>query len=100
MTYEFHPAAEQEYADAAHWYEDQVEGLGGRFAAAIGQAVMSILKEPGRFQHLGDGLRVFRLNRWPYKLYYGYDQGGSHIRIVCVMHQKRQPEYWMERLRR
>lgn len=98
MTYEFHPAAEQEYADAANWYEDQVEGLGSRFATAIAESILTILKEPGRFQCLEDGLRVFRLNRWPYKLYYEYNQADSHLRIVCVMHQKRQPEYWIDRL--
>ncbi|MCW1925631.1 type II toxin-antitoxin system RelE/ParE family toxin [Luteolibacter arcticus] len=100
MTYEFHPAAEQEYADAALWYENQVEGLGSRFAAAISEAIGTILKEPGRFQCLGDGLRVFRLNRWPYKLYYEFQEAKGHVRIVCVMHQKRRPEYWMARMGR
>ena len=99
MTYEFHPAAEQEFTEAAHWYEDQVEGLGGRFASAISQAIATILKEPGRFQSLEGGLRVFRLNRWPYKIYYELQEAEGHVRIVCVMHQKRRPAYWADRLR-
>ena len=97
MTYAFHPEAELEYFDAAQWYEDQSEGLGSRFATAISIAISSILKDPGRFQFVSPGIRVFRLDRWPYKIFYEFDSAANHVLIICVMHNKRRPDYWFNR---
>jgi toxin ParE1/3/4 len=95
MRHEFHPEAEQEFADAAHWYEDQSDGLGNRFVAAITDAIHSILADPERYQFITEGIRVFRLDRWPYKIFYEYDPADDRVRIICVMHNKRRPGYWI-----
>ena len=39
MTSEFHPAAEQEFLEAAAYYERNVTGLGERFGREVRQAV-------------------------------------------------------------
>jgi hypothetical protein len=35
----FHPIENKEYNEAYQWYEDRLEGLGGRFAEAIESSV-------------------------------------------------------------
>lgn len=68
MTYEFHPQAEQELSDAVHWYEDRSQSLGDRFLLAVAAAIQAILKDPERYQPTDSGIRIFRLDRWPYKI--------------------------------
>ena len=38
MTYEFHPEAEQEFVEAAAYYEQNVTGLGQRFGSEVRHA--------------------------------------------------------------
>ena len=97
MTRGLHPDAEKEFAEAACWYEDRSMGLGSRFSDAIALAFDVITRDPGRFQPAGGDVRVFRLDRWPYKIYYEFDEAGQHVRILCVMHNKRRPDYWRAR---
>lgn len=43
------PVADQEFEDAAQWYESQRLGLGGDFAAEVRQVFDSISNQPDRF---------------------------------------------------
>ncbi len=44
MKYEFHPEAEQEFVEAAHYYERNVTGLGKRFGAEVHRAIGQLLE--------------------------------------------------------
>lgn len=99
MSYEFYREAEEEFSEAVHWYEDQSEGLGSDFAAAVLAAIHAILRDPERYQVVGDGSHVFRMNRWPYKIFYECEPASEQVWIVSVMHQKRRPGSWTDRVR-
>lgn len=94
MRHELHPEALREYDDAAAWYEEQRSGLGGEFSDAIEAAVRTILADPGRFQPLDAGLRIFRLKRFNYHLIYRWSPEKDLIFILAIAHQRRQPDYW------
>ena len=98
MTYAFHPEAQNEFHDAAHWYEDKSVLAGDRFVEAVRAAVNLILNDPSRYQSIADGIRVFRLKKYPFRLYYEYDEKGQHVYIYALMHEKRQPDYWRKRV--
>jgi toxin ParE1/3/4 len=98
MTFDWHPDALQEFEEAGLWYEEQRRRLGVEFSDAVVFAIESVLREPTRFQPVGDGVRLFRLKRFPYHLYYLLDATGHHVRIMAVMHNRRRPDYWRERL--
>jgi plasmid stabilization system protein ParE len=98
MTFDWHPGALQEFEEAGLWYEEQRRRLGVEFSDAVVLAIESILREPNRFQPVGDGVRLFRLKRFPYHLYYLLDDARHHVRIMAVMHNRRRPDYWRERL--
>lgn len=98
MTFDWHPGALQEFEEAGLWYEEQRRGFGIEFSDAMGIAPEAILREPGRFQPVGDNVRLFRLKRFPYHLYYLLDADRHHVRIMAVMHNRRRPDYWRERL--
>lgn len=99
MTFDFHPEAREEFHDAAHRYEDGSLYAGDRFVSVVRAAVNAIVADPLRYQPVGDGLRVFRLKKFPFRLYYSFDEAAQFVCIYAVMHEKRRPDYWRQRLR-
>jgi plasmid stabilization system protein ParE len=98
MTFDFHPEAQTEFHDATHWYEDRSVFAGDRFVAAMRIAIDAILIDPTRYQPVEDGVRVFRLKKYPFRLYYTFDAEMAFVCIYAVMHEKRRPAYWRLRL--
>lgn len=43
-------------------------------------------------------IQVYRLKRFPYRLYYVHFPLAQLVRIYAVMHEKRRPQYWRERV--
>jgi mRNA-degrading endonuclease RelE of RelBE toxin-antitoxin system len=98
MTFDFHPAARDEFHDAARWYEDGSIFAGDRFTQTMRLAVNAILADPTRYQPTGEGVRVYRLKKFPFRLYYTFDADTDFVCIYAVMHEKRRPDYWRTRL--
>ena len=98
MTHDLHPGAEDEYVEAAAWYEEQSSGLGTAFVAAVDAAILIISRDPGRFQKVAEGVRVFRLTRFPYYLYFGCDSVRDHLRFYGVVYHRKRPDYWRGRV--
>lgn len=98
MTFDWHPGALEEFEEAGLWYEEQRRRLGVEFSDAVVLAIETILREPARFQPVGEGVRLFRLKRFPYQLYYLLDDARLHVRIMAVMHNRRRPGYWRGRI--
>lgn len=97
MKARLHEEAEYELAEASRWYEDKSEGLGSQFLAAILNGIAQIQRDPERYQRVDGEVRVFRLSRFPYKILYSIDSTPTLI-VLCVMHHKRRPDYWSERI--
>ena len=98
MTFEFHPEAREEFRDAVHWYEDRSIFAGDRFLIAVRAAVDAILIDPERYQSVGEGIRVYRLKKYPFKLYYSFDSGSQFVCIFAIMHEKKRSDYWRSRV--
>jgi len=97
MRLQFEAEALIEYQDAAQYSEDHF-GSGAKFVAAMRAALDSIAGDPTRFQPIGQGVRIFRLKRYPYFLFYHYDDSAATVTIYAVAHHKRQQNYWRARL--
>jgi hypothetical protein len=65
---------------------------------AVEAGISVIVSDPTRFQPVGDGIRIFRMKRFPYYLFYRFHEARQHFRIVAMMHQRRKPDYWRDRL--
>lgn len=96
MNVRFLSLARAEMDDAFAWYEEQAVGLGYEFLDALDQAVRLITSFPESHQQTGKNLRRCLLNRFPYALHYGIDQGA--IIVVAVAHLRRNPHYWVDRI--
>ncbi|HYG36731.1 MAG TPA: type II toxin-antitoxin system RelE/ParE family toxin [Clostridia bacterium] len=97
MTFDFHEDALREYEEAGHWYEEQRRRLGIEFTEAIDSAIALILEEPERHRSVGQYIRVFRVKRFPFHIFYKYYPHQNHVRVLAIAHFKRRPGYWQAR---
>ena len=96
MTYGFHPDARVEYGEAAAFYEDRRPGLGAAFTLEIEATIETILQNPGKFRTLERDVRICRTHTYPYAVLYTIEDG--FVLIIAVMHLRRRPGYWHNRL--
>ena len=92
----FHEDARAELAEASHYYEDRVSGLGRALIDDVEKAVFEILGHPNACKYVSKHLRRKVLRRFPYGLIYAVEP--DRIRILALAHFKRRPEYWRYRL--
>jgi len=94
MTYNFHPAARAEYREAAAFYESRRSGLGAAFSIEVEAAISRILQAPNRWLVIEQDVVSHTL--FPYGILYTIEP--DSILIVSVMHLRRKPRYWRDRL--
>ena len=96
MNYSFLEAARDELEEVTTHYEEQKEGLGEEFAQEVEKTIQRIVDFPEAWTQLAPDVRRCRTNRFPYGLVYTVQEG--EILIVAVMHLRRKPGYWKDRL--
>ena len=89
--------AEQELWEAVAYYEKRCAGLGIDFEHEVEVAVEAIQRLPDRWPIREDGTRRLLIHRFPYVIVYVSEP--NHAWILAVAHCKRQPGYWISRLR-
>jgi plasmid stabilization system protein ParE len=96
IDYSFHPQAEKELLEASQYYEARRVGLGPAFLTAIQETIQIIRANPGIGTLLEGQIRKKPARRFPYNIL--YSQESSNVFVLAVMHQKRRPGYWRDRL--
>jgi toxin ParE1/3/4 len=94
--YAFHPEASGEYIQAAQYYAAIAPELGGRFYDEIERLIAQVRRQPDRFFRFNPPARRALAHKFPYSVVY-LDEP-DRVWIVAVMHAKRRPGYWRERL--
>jgi len=92
----FHPEAGEEYALAAQYYAAISPELASRFYDEVERLIHDIRENPDRFRPYDPPVRRHFSSLFPYAVIY-LDQP-DRIWIVAVMHLKRRPGYWRQRL--
>jgi len=88
--------AEQEMHEAACFYEDRSPGLGRDFLDEVERTVESIVKHPHSGPRISGNIRRRILRRFPFGVLYAMEP--TRIVIVAVMHLRREPGYWQDRI--
>lgn len=96
MSFLFHPEAEAEFVAAVDWYEARSPGLGADFAAEIHAAIQRAVSLPLAWPRVDGDIRRVLASRFPYGVLYA--PRGGRIHILAVMHLRREPDYWKQRL--
>lgn len=93
---QFDPRAEEEFLHGAQYYEEQDPGLGTRFIEAVKVAVRVASANSSIHRKIFRDCRKCRVVRFPYSLI--FRELNDTIQIIAVMHMKRRPGYWRERV--
>ncbi|MBS1617991.1 MAG: type II toxin-antitoxin system RelE/ParE family toxin [Bacteroidetes bacterium] len=83
--------AEVDLDSAFIWYETQQIGLGDKFIESVDQSIESISKTPKIYQEVYKGYRRCVIRKFPYGIYYQVLPDIAEIRIVGIIHFKREP---------
>jgi mRNA-degrading endonuclease RelE of RelBE toxin-antitoxin system len=92
----YHPKSLSEAFRSARYYDRQRKGLGAEFFDELDRTVGELRTEPLRPRADEDGVRSWRLRRFPFRVYYVVDP--DRIRALAVAHLRRRPGYWRARL--
>lgn len=96
MIVEFLETAENELKEAINYYNEQNDGLGFEFALEVQKTIERISQYPDAWTELSKRTRRCRCNRFPYGIIYYLKD--DLIIIVAIMHFKRKPDYWKNRI--
>ena len=90
-------AASAGFAEAARWYEQEREGLGGEFIAAVDAAVQRAAAGPTLFPPLVGGIRRVPVKRFPYGVFFLAEEDPPRVTVLAILHLHRNPERWEAR---
>jgi len=96
MNVKFLSVAEQEFIEAVDYYNDQCQGLGYEFAAEISSTMERIVRFPRAWIKISPRARRCLTNKFPFGVLYQICD--DTILVVAIMHMKRDPIHWQERL--
>ena len=88
-TLHFLPSALSDIQNALHWYESQSTGLEQRFHKALMERLKFIQTHPEACSFLDKRFRGVQLKKFPFTIYYNYDEANTVIRITAILHNKR-----------
>lgn len=97
MKVTFHPEARQEFLDAVRHYNEQVRDLGGEFIQAVADSIERIRNFPESYPYVVAHYRRAGVRKFPYGIVYQF--GADGLTLVAVMHNRRSPEYFLDRMR-
>jgi plasmid stabilization system protein ParE len=92
VTFEFVPAARNEFLRAVVYYEVQRANLGDEFEREVYATIQQISAAPMRFPVIEGDIRRALLNRFPYAVIYTIV--GDRVRIIAIAHGRRRAAYW------
>lgn len=87
--------ARLEFEAAAHYYDQQLPGLGAQLREEIREAVRRLQIWPLAFPVERGDIRRVTLARFPYKLLYSIEP--DCLYVIAIAHQHRKPDYWVGR---
>jgi len=89
--------AEQEFGGTVDLYNSQRPGLGYEFAAEVKVTLGRIVSFPDAWPLYSSRARRCIMSRFPYGVLYQLRDDG--ILVIAVMHLRREPTRWKERLK-
>ena len=77
---------------AARWYEDEREGLGAEYVAAVDRTLTAIERLPLRYPEAHKHVRRALVARFPYAAFFVVDP--EQVVVLAILHQAADPSSW------
>jgi plasmid stabilization system protein ParE len=91
----FRGAAQDEYDEAAVWYDGRQPGLGTEFETEVQAVLDTTAGQPDRYPVVLRDVREAPVARFPYCIYYRVRQ--NRVVVISVFHTSRDPVAWQSR---
>lgn len=91
------PPASDDLIDCIAWYDEQKNGLGNEFYEAVVHIIDMIGSNPLLFAVRTRSIRAASVNRFPFFVFYKFEQSKQQIVVLAILHQSRNPKTWKER---
>lgn len=88
--------AKDEMLKAAEYYDNFVVGLGDSFISEVKHTVQRIARNPKTGRKIRGHVRRMLVRRFPFGILYCIEE--EDIVIIAVMHFRRHPDYWPDRI--
>ena len=96
MKSAMHPEAREEFLAAIDYYNEAEPGLGMAFYSEVEAAIGLIENYPDLWTEIDNNIRRCLVRRFPFAILYSKESG--RVFIYAIMHTKREPDYWRDRL--
>ena len=96
MKSAMHPEAREEFLAAIDYYNNAEPGLGMSFYAEVESAIALVEAYPDMWTEIGGNIRRCLVRRFPYAILYSKED--DSIFVYAIMHTKREPGYWRDRM--
>ena len=80
------------------WYEEQKIGLGLDFINEFEATINKITHNPYYASYIEIDARSASLKKFPYEIIYRIDEVNWQVRIIAIIHQRRNPTWFRRRL--
>lgn len=88
--------AEADIAEAYRYYQSCRSGLGDELLLSIEAALSTIERQPELYACVHRQVRRAFIHRFPYGVFYIVDR--NNIVVLAVLHVRRSPQHWRERI--
>lgn len=95
LPHEYRPGANDDVADAYHWYEGQQAGRGDEFLMELDALVGEICARPESHGRIRGQVRAAPMSYSRYIVYFRIDP--TQITILAVQHERADPKRWLKR---
>lgn len=85
------PRAESDLMEAFRWYEARSVGLGHDFFRCVEARLNLIARAPQLFRKRGPIHRLAKTDRFPYAIYFIWEEASAHVIVRRVLHFAQDP---------
>jgi plasmid stabilization system protein ParE len=98
-TIVFTPEANKDLTDILGWYNtESTPESKKRFIGDVSKTLKTLEKSPKSYSARFKNARCAVLNKYPYNIYYWVDDFDSTVNVFSILHQKRNPTIWKDRI--
>lgn len=91
-----HEDAQAEYVESFVWYHERGNHIAEAFEREVEHALGALQETPDRWPVYAGTWRRILLRRFPFGIVYGVMD--DQIVVIAIMHTRRKPGYWKNRL--
>ena len=93
------PEANEDLTDILGWYSTQsTKEVKKRLIEDFSKTFKTLEKSPKSFSIRFKNTRCAVMKKYPYNIYYWVDDSDSTANIFAILHQKRNPAVWQDRI--